>query len=35
MGISTDAPVYMEMQGLEAGDAFDLQGHEHEIEFVA
>lgn len=34
MGISTDAPVYAALQGLEAGDTFDLNGREVRIQAV-
>ncbi|EIJ35457.1 hypothetical protein [Thiothrix nivea] len=34
MGISADAPVYAALQGLEAGDTFDLNGKEVKIQAV-
>ena len=31
MGISTDAPIYKAMEGLEEGDEFEVNGKMHEI----
>ena len=34
-GISTDAPIYGEIEGLRVGDRFSFNGQEHRIDFVA
>ena len=34
LGISPESPIYQAMEGLEAGDAFEINGQEREVERV-
>jgi hypothetical protein len=35
MGLSPEAPIYAELEGLQAGDRFNFRGHDHVVHEVA